>query len=74
MTDVFDQASDLEQAEREYAWEAHHQMMTAQEAMPSAECCAVCHSTISQERRKAAPGCQTCVPCQEELDHALKGH
>jgi len=71
---AFDQASELEQTERETAWQAHHQMMEAQAATPSAERCAVCHDPIPQERREAAPGCRTCVPCQEELDHALKGH
>jgi len=74
MTDVFDQASELEQAERQAAWQAHHQMMEAQAATPSAAHCAVCHAPIPLKRREASPGCQTCVPCQEELDDALKGH
>ncbi len=74
MTDVFDQASDLEQAERESAWEAHHQMMQAKSAAPSAAHCGVCGEPIPPARRCAEPGCQTCVPCQEELDRALKGH
>ncbi len=71
---AFDQASKLEQDERESAWQAHHQMMEAQAATPSAERCAVCHDPIPQKRREASPGCQTCTPCQAELDDALNRH
>jgi len=71
---AFDQASELEQAERQAAWQAHHQMMEAQAATPSAKRCAVCHDPIPQERREASPGCQTCVHCQAELDDALNRH
>jgi len=70
----FDQASKLEQDERESAWEAHHQMMKNKAATPSAEHCGVCGEQIPQARRDAELGCQTCVPCQNELDRALKGH
>jgi len=74
MTDVFDRASDMEQSERDSAWESHRQMMEDKAATPSAECCGVCGEPIPPARRRAEPGCKTCVPCQEELDRALKGY
>lgn len=74
MTDVFDRASDLEQAARQAAWEDHRRMMEKKAAAPSAERCRVCGKTIPLARREAAPGCKACVPCQEHLDRELKGH
>lgn len=70
---AFDQASELEQVERDTAWKAHRSMMEAKEKLTaddSAKRCAVCSDPIPQARRIVEPGCQTCVPCQEELDRA----
>jgi len=39
-----------------------------QAAKPSAEECEECGDEIPEARRKAVPGCQLCVFCQEKLE------
>lgn len=38
----------------------------------SAHDCAVCLEPISRARRAAVPGVQTCIECQNELEHAQR--
>ena len=40
--------------------------LEAQAAKPSAEECEECGDEIPEARRKAVPGCQLCVFCQEK--------
>jgi len=42
--------------------------LEAQAAKPSAEECEECGDEIPEARRKAVPGCQLCVFCQEKLE------
>jgi phage/conjugal plasmid C-4 type zinc finger TraR family protein len=61
-------ADDLAEAERQAGIaDARRRLPSG----PSANQCGVCGNDIPAERRQAWPGVQTCVPCQEELDHAL---
>lgn len=34
----------------------------------SAETCSECGEAIDEKRRLAVPGCQTCAPCQWEIE------
>lgn len=70
MTDVFDRASDLEEAQREDALDQVRHRVEAQRARPSAEECRVCGARIPVARRRAVPGVQTCVDCQQEIEYA----
>jgi phage/conjugal plasmid C-4 type zinc finger TraR family protein len=71
MTDVFDRASDLEQQQREDALAEARYRSERQRARPSAEECQVCGGRIPVARRRAVPGVQTCVHCQEELEMSV---
>jgi len=42
--------------------------LEAQASKPSAEECEECGDEIPEARRKAVPGCQLCVFCQEKLE------
>lgn len=78
MSDIFDRASEVEDALRQDAIdkqlrEAGLQGKTIDD---SAESCALCEDVIPEQRRAAIPGVQTCVHCQTELERATaaKGH
>lgn len=78
MTDVYDRASDIEQAQRDDALQAQQRRAAASGInadktwKDSALDCRVCHEPIPLKRRKALPGVETCIDCQTELEHALR--
>lgn len=67
MTDIFDRASELEQKTRERALAAQAQRaaLTGKTVADSATECQDCGDDIPLKRRKAMPGCQRCIHCQE---------
>lgn len=76
MTDIFDRATEREEAAREDALQAQQRRagLTGKTVADSAWQCTVCGEDIPQQRRKAVPGVQTCVACQTELERAALGH
>jgi phage/conjugal plasmid C-4 type zinc finger TraR family protein len=71
LTDVFDRAQEREEEMRQDAL-AKQARRARPAAGDSALVCAVCEEPIPGERRQALPGVQTCIPCQEDLERALK--
>ncbi|MCB6182329.1 TraR/DksA family transcriptional regulator [Leeia sp. TBRC 13508] len=71
MTDVFDRASDLEQAQRDAAIAAVRECTHSDGE--SAEYCNDCGDVIPMKRRLAAPGCQRCVHCQSLWERRRHG-
>ena len=74
MTDVFDRASEREEQLRDDALQAQARRagLTGKTYMDSARECHVCDEPIPDERRRAVPGVQTCVDCQNDLERALR--
>lgn len=72
MTDVFDQAQAREEEIRQDALAAWGRKMQPV-ASESAQLCTLCDEPIPEGRRTTLPGVQTCVPCQQELESALRG-
>lgn len=71
--DIADRASVLEEQQRQealqaQAWRAGLDGKTVQD---SASHCRVCERLIPVARRRAVPGVQTCVSCQEDLERAI---
>lgn len=62
--EIIDQASALEDMMRENAIQAHRLDHSA----VSATHCEECDEQLSDERRKAYPGCTMCVSCLGELE------
>ena len=60
MPDIYDQAAEIEQMQRQIA-------LDAQPAV-SAYKCEECGETIPEARRAAAPGCRCCTACQQEIE------
>lgn len=75
MTDVFDRASECEDVHRADALRAQalRAGLTGKTVADSATECRICTEAIPSKRRAALPGVQTCVPCQEESEIALRG-
>jgi phage/conjugal plasmid C-4 type zinc finger TraR family protein len=73
MTDMFDRATALEEAQREDALQAQARRagLDGKTAADSASHCRVCDSLIPVARRRAVPGVQTCVICQGDLERAI---
>lgn len=71
MTDVFDRATELEEAQREAALDEARYRRDQERGRPSAEECRICGARIPVARRWAVPGVQTCIDCQAELEHAV---
>lgn len=73
MTDIFDRASELEQKTRERALAAQAQRagLTGKTVADSAVECKDCGDDIPLKRRKAMPGCQRCIHCQERQEKIL---
>jgi len=74
VTDVFDSAQEREaellaDALRDQARRAG---LSDKSIADSAEHCQVCEKAIPEARRRALPGVQTCVACQQELEHGLR--
>ncbi|HEY4435316.1 MAG TPA: TraR/DksA family transcriptional regulator [Lelliottia sp.] len=64
MTDIIDNASALEDLHRDAALSMHRLDHSA----VSATHCIECDEALSDERRKAYPGCTMCVDCQGEME------
>ena len=79
MTDIYDRATDLEEAQREDALKAQQRRAQGQginagkTVKDSARSCHLCNARIPLKRRRAIPGVQTCIDCQHDLEYALKG-
>lgn len=70
MTDVFDRATEREEEFRADSIDAWARRRNAGLGEKSATHCRVCATRIPVARRKAVPGVQTCIECQQELEHA----
>ncbi|WP_041689315.1 TraR/DksA family transcriptional regulator [Enterobacter sp. 638] len=70
-SEIIDQASELEEMLRENAIAAHRLNPNA----VSATHCEECDEQLSDERRKAYPGCTMCVACLQivELRNKQRG-
>ncbi|EMR0739546.1 TraR/DksA family transcriptional regulator [Citrobacter braakii] len=64
-SEIIDQASALEEMMRENAIQAHRLNHSA----VSATHCEECGDRLSNERRKAYPGCTMCVSCQQDEEN-----
>ncbi|MEH0700905.1 TraR/DksA family transcriptional regulator [Citrobacter portucalensis] len=64
MADIIDNASTLEDLQRDAALSMHRLNHSA----VSATHCEECGDQLSDERRKAYPGCTMCVSCQGEME------
>lgn len=64
MADIIDNASTLEDLHREAALSMHRINHSA----VSATHCEECDEQLSDERRKAYPGCTMCVSCQDDAE------
>ncbi|MDP2808660.1 MAG: TraR/DksA family transcriptional regulator [Rhodocyclaceae bacterium] len=73
MTDVFDRATEVEEALREDALQrqARRAGLTGKTWRDSAGECRVCGGGIPLKRRRAVPGVQTCIECQTDLERAV---
>lgn len=63
-SEIIDQASELEEMLRENAIAAHRLNHSA----VSATHCEECDEQLSNERRKAYPGCTMCVACLQIVE------
>lgn len=73
MTDIYDQASDLEELQRQSALAEHarrHPAPATDWQHASAKWCqgAACGVRIPDQRRRAIPGVQLCIDCQERKE------
>lgn len=68
MADIIDNASALEDLHRDAALSMHRLDHSA----VSATHCIECDEALSDERRKAYPGCTMCVSCAEEREIRIK--
>lgn len=75
MTDIYDRATEREEAHRENALseQRHRAGLTGKTVRDSADECRICGAGIPKARRVAVPGVQTCIDCQTDLEHGL-GH
>lgn len=73
MTDIFDRATEREEEFREDALQAQARRsgLAGKTWRDSADECSVCGEGIPLQRRKAVPGVQTCVHCQNDLEKGL---
>lgn len=74
MTDVFDRASEREEADRAQALAAQAQRggFAGKTVADSASECRICDEPIPELRRQRLPGVQTCVECQKELERVAR--
>lgn len=70
MTDIFDRATEVEEATREDALDRQRRRsgLSGKTADDSAIVCSECEEPIPDARRQAVPGVQTCVDCQCALE------
>lgn len=64
MADIIDNASALEDLQRDAALSMHRINRNA----VSAKHCESCGEDIPEPSRVAVPGCKTCASCQEEIE------
>ena len=69
MTDDIDRAQAREEELRSDALEDHRRRHRPS-FMDSARECRICDEPIPEERRRAVPGCSTCVECQRDIERA----
>ena len=67
MTDMFDRAQELEEAQRERAIQAQAMRMGAGASLMQ---CQDCGEDIPQARRRAVAGCRRCIGCQSAMESA----
>jgi phage/conjugal plasmid C-4 type zinc finger TraR family protein len=74
VTDIYDRATEIEEQQRQQALQEHNRRagLAGKTIADSAVECIVCDETITDDRRQALPGVQTCVACQSELERAVK--
>lgn len=74
MTDVFDRASEREEEFRADALADQDRRagLVGKTVEDSATHCRVCEARIPEKRRRALPGVETCIRCQEELEKATR--
>lgn len=72
MSDVFDRASEREEADRAaaLACQARRAGLSGKTVADSAAECRLCDEAIPPARRQALPGVQLCCECQQELEMA----
>ena len=72
MTDLFDRAREHEDEMRDDALEeqARRSGLRGKTFDDSSVICQVCEESIPLARRRALPGVQTCIDCQEDLERA----
>ena len=70
MTDQFDRATEIEEAQREdaLAQQAWRAGLAGKTVADSAEACLMCGEPIPEARRLAVPGVQTCVECKRLVE------
>lgn len=68
MTDMFDRAQELEEAQRVRALQA--QAIRASAGSASMLQCQDCGEDIPEARRRAAAGCRRCIDCQRIAEAA----
>jgi phage/conjugal plasmid C-4 type zinc finger TraR family protein len=71
VTDLWDRATEREEEIRADALAEARYRRERERSRPSAVECRVCGGRIPVKRRRAVPGVQTCVHCQEELEEGL---
>lgn len=71
MTDVFDRATEIEEAQREDAI-AEQRRRTGHG--PAAHACEDCGESIPESRRQVAPGATRCIDCQRRAERFARGH
>ena len=70
MTDQFDRATEIEEAQRADALQAQARRagLAGKTLADSAEHCTLCEAEIPLARREAVPGVQLCVDCQADIE------
>ena len=70
--DVFDRATEIEEAQREDALRAQARRagLAGKTVADSAATCRICETPIPDARRHALPGVKTCIDCQTDLERA----
>ncbi|MCP9760042.1 TraR/DksA family transcriptional regulator [Aquitalea sp. S1-19] len=68
MTDMFDRAQELEEAQRMRALQA--QALRGNAGSASLLQCQDCGEDIPEARRRAVAGCRRCVDCQSAMEAA----
>ncbi|KAF0205524.1 MAG: phage/conjugal plasmid c-4 type zinc finger protein trar [Gallionellaceae bacterium] len=74
MTDIVDRAAEREEEmlSDALAEQARRAGLSGKTLEDSALNCGECEAPIPLARRKAVPGVQTCVACQEQIERAMR--